>query len=86
MDKNQTFFLTKSIIQYTSRLTLRHFAGRQTMKVALLMGVLLADMLIGFYGLGGYHVNGAASQVDRSGQVKSMDEVWPPPPPPPSYP
>jgi hypothetical protein len=56
------------------------------MKVALLMGVLLADMLIGFYQMGGIHVTGAVGQVGRSGQVRAMDDVWPPPPPPPSFP
>ena len=56
------------------------------MKVALLMGVLLADMFIGFYGLGGYDVNGAAGQINPTDQVRAMDDIWPPPPPPPSFP
>jgi hypothetical protein len=58
------------------------------MKVALLMGVLLADMLIGFYGMGGFDVTGAAGYFGPSGQAKKMDgdSTWPPPPPPPSYP
>ena len=57
------------------------------MKVALLMGVLLADMLVGFYGMGGYNVTGAAGAAGRgTGQVRAQDDVWPPPPPPPSFP
>jgi len=58
------------------------------MKVALLMGVLLADMLVGFYGMGGYNVTGAAGQVGRggTGHVLAQDDMWPPPPPPPSFP
>jgi hypothetical protein len=88
MDKKQTFFLTKSTIKYTSLLTLSgDSAGRDAMKVAILLGVLMADMFIGFYQLGGLRLGGAAAAPSaRPGQVRAMDDVWPPPPPPPSYP
>jgi hypothetical protein len=58
------------------------------MRVALLVGVLMVNMALVVYRVGWLGVTGTSpdsSQVS-SGQVKTMDEQWPPPPAPPSFP
>jgi hypothetical protein len=54
------------------------------MRVALLVGVLLVDMMIGFYDIGWVDTPTAISE--DGGQVSSFEDTFPPPPPPPSYP
>ncbi len=54
------------------------------MRVALLVGVLMFDMLAGFYEIG--WLDGGVISPDGGGTVTAMDDNWPPPPPPPSWP
>jgi hypothetical protein len=56
------------------------------MKVALLLGILMADMFIGFYQLGGRQLGDGTGRAGLGGGVHAMDDVYPPPPPPPSFP
>ena len=53
------------------------------MRIAILMGVLVADMFLGFIQLGGVRVRFGVAPGD-SGSARVMDETYPPPPP--SYP
>ena len=53
------------------------------MKVALLVGVLMINLLAGFYQMGWLD---AGAAPDAAGQVRAFDECFPPPPPPPSWP
>jgi hypothetical protein len=58
------------------------------MRVALLVGVLMVNMVAAFYRVGWLDVTGVSPNSGQvsSGQVKTMDDFWPPPPPPPSFP
>ena len=49
------------------------------MKLALLMGLMAANMIIGFYNFG--LVSVTASPVVGSGQIRACDDTFPPPPP-----
>lgn len=54
------------------------------MRVALLIGILMIDMLGGIYDLG--WSGDSIAIVDDGGQVQAYEDPWPPPPPPPSFP
>lgn len=47
------------------------------MRVALLVGVLMFDMLVGFYEIG--WIDGDASS-DAAGEVQALEDTFPPPP------
>jgi hypothetical protein len=55
------------------------------MRVAMLVGVLMFDLMLGLY-QSGWSGSTTASINEDGAQVRAMDDVWPPPPPPPSWP